>query len=98
MAFPQILHELLRDADDSLPLGYGPDLCQSFSIQREALNHVLALSVFQSVGELPPCVSLPRNVSRMGRPSVENLPEFSRTLGRCSVWRDARQGAGTRIF
>ena len=74
MSLLQVAHQLLGDTDGSLPVRYGPDLAQDFGIEREALDHVLAVvGVSHSVGELPPCVSLPRNVSRIGRPFVYEL-------------------------
>jgi hypothetical protein len=36
-------HQLLGDTDDSFPVWHGPDLAQGFGVEREALDHVLAV-------------------------------------------------------
>ena len=82
MGLLQVAHQLLGDTDDSLSVRYGSDLAQGFGIECEALDHVLAVVGPHSVGELPPCVSLPRNVSRIGRPSVYDLARFFSDLSR----------------
>jgi len=43
MSLLQVAHQLLGDTDDSLPVRYGPDLAQGFGVEREALDHVLAV-------------------------------------------------------
>src|SRR5580704_15827394 len=54
-------------------------------------------SVSHSVGELPPCVSLPRNVSRIGHPSVDELARFCSDLGSdADSGQDGRQGPGRK--
>jgi len=43
MGLLQVAHQLLRDPDDRLAVRDGSDLAQGFGIEREALDHELAV-------------------------------------------------------
>jgi hypothetical protein len=38
-----VAHQLLGDTDDKLPVRYGADLVHGVSVEREALDYVLAV-------------------------------------------------------
>jgi hypothetical protein len=80
MCVLQVAHQIPGDADDSFPLRYGPDLTQGVGVEIEALDNELVVVGLPQGGELPPCESLPRNVSRIGSPSVYGVARFCSDL------------------